>query len=274
MKTHVPFRFHLFSQVFVPFQSELTGIDFYRPTEIGPSLDGVGEIPALRWLARRPDLMQLILGQLGLRGRVCLDVEVTEPFLPRYNAGDIDLLAVPERDPRLAIAFQAKRFKARLSDRGDNIHLDGAKLDKLIDQCNRTLQLGFCQVYGLVLVMIDGHRNSAASILHHGTSDRTFRRLYQFTRSVSLDWRVGIVFAEIVQPTAASFNKLGLLSVGVDKMSHPVGQTGEFSSLVERWAEEMTMNGKASDVQLPPLQGKPLLVRPDETIGLQLVRRS
>jgi hypothetical protein len=28
-----------------------------------------------------------------------------------------------------------------------------------------------------VLVMIDGHRNSAASILHHGTSDRTFRRL-------------------------------------------------------------------------------------------------
>ena len=79
MKTHVPFRFHLFSQVFVPFQSELTGIDFYRPTEIGPSLDGVGEIPALRWLARRPDLMQLILGQLGLRGRVCLDVEVTEP---------------------------------------------------------------------------------------------------------------------------------------------------------------------------------------------------
>jgi hypothetical protein len=162
--------------------------------------------------------MQLILGQLGFRGRTCLDIEVTQPFLPRHSAGDIDLLAVPERDPRLAVAFQAKRFKARLSDHGDDLCLDGAKLDRLIDQCNRTLKLGFRQVYGLVLVMIDGHRNSAASILHHGTSDRTFRRLYQFTRSVALDWRVGMVFVEIVQPTAASFNKLGLVSVGVDRL--------------------------------------------------------
>jgi hypothetical protein len=129
VKTHIPFRFHLFSEVSVPSLSELTGIDFYRPSEIGPSLDDVGEIPILKWLVRRPDLMQLILGQLGFRGRVCLDVEVTKPFQPRHRAGDIDLLAVPERDPRLAVAFQAKRFKARLSDHGDDISLDGAKLD-------------------------------------------------------------------------------------------------------------------------------------------------
>jgi hypothetical protein len=78
--------------------------------------------------------------------------------------------------------------------------------------------------------MIDGRRNSAANILHHGISDKTFRRLYRFTRSVSLDWRIGIVFAEIVQPTTASFDKLGLLSVGVDSLAHPVEQTGVFSS--------------------------------------------
>jgi hypothetical protein len=274
VKTHIPFRFLLFSEVSVPSLSELTGIDFYRPSEIGPSLDDVGEIPILKWLVRRPDLMQLILGQLGFRGRVCLDVEVTKPFQPRHRAGDIDLLAVPERDPRLAVAFQAKRFKARLSDHGDDISLDGAKLDRLIDQCNQTLKLGFRQVYGLVLVMIAGHRNSAASILHHGTSDNTFRRLYQFTRNVSLDWRVGIVFVEIVQPTAASFNKLGLVSVGVDKIAHPVGQAGAFSSLVERWANEMSRKRGVCQIELPPLQGEPILARPDEAIGLRLVRRN
>jgi hypothetical protein len=122
--------------------------------------------------------------------------------------------------------------------------------------------------------MIDGHRNSAASILHHGTSDNTFRRLYQFTRNVSLDWRVGIVFVEIVQPTAASFNKLGLVSVGVDKIAHPVGQAGAFSSLVERWANEMSRKRGVCQIELPPLQGEPILARPDEAIGLRLVRRN
>ena len=57
MKTHVPFRFHLFSEVSVPFSIGVDCVDFYHPSEIGPSLDDIGETPILQWLARRPDLV-------------------------------------------------------------------------------------------------------------------------------------------------------------------------------------------------------------------------
>jgi hypothetical protein len=123
-------------------------------------------------------------------------------------------------------------------------------------------------------MMIDGHLNPAASILYHGISDRTFRRLYQFTRSVSLDWRIGIMFAEIVQPTTASFEKLGVLSVGVDRLAHPIEQTGAFSSLTQGWNEEMSRRSKVCEIQLPPLQGAAIPAPPDQEIGLRLVRRN
>jgi hypothetical protein len=42
------------------------------------------------------------------------------------------------------------------------------------------------------------------SILHHGASDQTFRLIYHFVKRESLDWRVGIVFVEIIQPTPAN----------------------------------------------------------------------
>jgi hypothetical protein len=55
---------------------------------------------------------------------------------------------------------------------------------------------------------------------------------------------------------------------------HPVEQTGAFSSLVERWADEMSRKRWICEIELPPLQGEPILVPTDEAIGLRLVRRN
>ena len=121
--------------------------------------------------------------------------------------------------------------------------------------------------------MIDGHCHPAASILHHGASDKTFRRLYHFVKNGSLDWHIGMVFVEIVQPTVAAFHKLGVVSVGVDALAHPVPQAATFSTRVEKWSTEMSKKRQVCDIQLPPLEGQPLPIPPEQEIGLRLIRR-
>jgi hypothetical protein len=274
LRSNVPFRFHLFRNLFVP--EERFGepfIEMFAAGQAGPSIDKTDEMGALRWIASRPDLLPLLLGQIGFSGAVSVGVSVTEPFLPRYRGGDIDLLAIPEKDPRCTVAFQAKRFKVALTGAGEQVSLEGAKIDDLVRQCNQTVQLGFHQVYGMILVMMDGQNHPAASILHHGASDPTFRRIYHFVKHASLDWRVGIVFVEIVQPTPTNLAEFGMLAVGIDQNAHPLEQCGDFSEKAALLADRLRRKGKVYSIQLPPLYGASIPVQPTEEVGLRLVRR-
>lgn len=234
------------------------------------SIDNTYETDFLRWLARQPQLLPLLLGSFEMKGYICFDIGVSHPFLPRHSGGDIDLLAVAEADPREAVAVQAKRFKISLCDGGERVSLDGEKLDTLIQQCNDTILCGFDRVYGLALVMIDGQLNSTVSVLHRGTSENTFRRLYQFVKSRPLNPAVGMVFAEVVQPTGAHFQEYGFLAVGVDQHARHLGQKGELSERVGKWAARMTRKANRRMIDLPPVNGGIPIGR-DDQVGLRLV---
>jgi hypothetical protein len=111
------------------------------------------------------------------------------------------------------------------------------------------------------------------SILHHGASDQTFRLIYHFVKRESLDWRVGIVFVEIIQPTPANVGEFGMLAVGVDRTAHRVEQIGDFSEKAARVCAKLRRKGKRHSVQLQALEEAGIPVEATEKIGLRLVRR-
>src|SRR5579885_3420928 len=101
----------MFRAAFLPFDELQTSSIGIIPGDLtaGPSLNESDETATLRFMSRRPDLLSLLLGQLGLRGQVCIDVGVRRPFLPRHGRrGDIDFLAIPKAEVRRTVAIQAK----------------------------------------------------------------------------------------------------------------------------------------------------------------------
>jgi hypothetical protein len=58
VKSRVPFRFHLYRNLFVSTERVSAPlIEVLAPGEPGPSIDETGEIAALKWMAIRPDLL-------------------------------------------------------------------------------------------------------------------------------------------------------------------------------------------------------------------------
>jgi hypothetical protein len=92
-------------------------------------------------------------------------------------------------------------------------------------------------------------------------------------KHASLDWRVGIVFVEIIQPTYTNLAEFGMLAVGIDQDAHPIEQSGDFSEKAALVADRLRRKGKVYSIQLPPLYGAPIPVQPTEEVGLRLVRR-
>lgn len=90
----------------------------------------------------------------GFFGETCWESGATRPFIRGANQG-----------PQTRDRVQIKRFKVTLSESGDSVSLDGEKFSDLIRQCNDTVQLGFHNTYGIVLVMVDGRgmRNPTSS---------------------------------------------------------------------------------------------------------------
>ena len=86
LKPKVAFRFHVYRNNFIPTE-RLTEplIELLAPGQPGSSLDETGEVAALKWMANRPDLLPLLLGQIGLGGVTCADVGVTELSLANYK---------------------------------------------------------------------------------------------------------------------------------------------------------------------------------------------
>ncbi|HXJ41328.1 MAG TPA: hypothetical protein VNH18_18750 [Bryobacteraceae bacterium] len=200
----------------------------------------------MEWFANQPDLLAVLLSQVGLGGRIVFDTNVISPFFRNQKEGEIDLIAIPEGEPRLATAFEVKRFPIRRTPDDEWIILDQSKWDKLVSQCNRTAALGFHKVYGIVLTVADGRHHPAVSSLHRGSAERTFQQLYQFTHSHSLHPCIGLVFLEIVQPTARNWTDFGMVAAALDKQADPVEQSGNLSEQVEKWARKAIKKGRCA----------------------------
>ena len=141
-----------------------------------------------------------------------------------------------------------KRFPVRRDGEDEWVALDESKRSKLISQCNQTAALGFHKVYGVILIVVDGRDHPAASTLHRGASERTFRKLYTFIRPDSLDSRVGLTFLEIVQPTARDWRSFGMVAAAIDRPAIPIEQPGELSERVEKWARRAAAKGRCASI--------------------------
>lgn len=277
MKSRLNFYFRVFDTTAIPLPASAAPDPvtlFATPEASDPSVSTEGEIDLMDWLARQPDLLAVLLAQVCLSGRTVFDTNVVSPFYRNHKEGEIDLVAIPERAPQSAIAFQVKRFPVRRDGEDEWVALDRHKLAKLISQCNETAGLGFHKVYGVILLVADGRGHPAASTLHRGAGEQTFRRLYNFTRPDSLDPRVGLAFLEIVQPMARDWKTFGLVAAAIDKQADPIEQPGALSEKIEKWARRAMAKGRCAQIEFDCTRTYGLPVTAEDEVKAVLGPRS
>jgi hypothetical protein len=196
-------------------------------TELAPSVRDVHEGAIVKWLLGHQQCRWLICSQLGLPATVVHRVCVTEPVLEKRNTkpGDIDWLCGDPERPDLALAAECKRVKVLARKEGED-HVN--KIESLRDgvvQVNALAGLGIHHTFLVILLVVDGRVRTENNVVFRGVADAKFRDIYDFPLRDKLADEVGLVFIEIVQPSARSINGMGSVGICVDRPAKPREQT-------------------------------------------------
>jgi hypothetical protein len=126
--------------------------------------------------------------------------QVSLTALPGSPKGDVDVLACAQSRPEEAVAFEAKRFKVVVEggswDRPNKLH----EFPEGVRQANLLAQVGFCQVYLWVLVVVDSRKQNAGRVSYAGMSSELRSEVASAITTCGLDPRIGVVQYELVQP--------------------------------------------------------------------------
>ena len=109
MKANLDFHFRAFDTAAIPLPASvpLEPVTlFTAPGGADPSVGTEVETELMDWLAAQPDLLAVLLGQVGLSGRTVFDTNVVTPFYRNHKEGEIDLIAIQEGSPPSAVAFR------------------------------------------------------------------------------------------------------------------------------------------------------------------------
>ena len=114
------------------------------------SVADIAEKPLVELVINSPIWRWRLLNIAGIDAASTLYPCVQRTGLPRFPAGDIDLLLVPPSRPDHATAIEFKRVKIRDGE-ANKLH----EFTKGVDQVNRLAMIGFYQVYLYILVAVD-----------------------------------------------------------------------------------------------------------------------
>ncbi|TNF28009.1 MAG: hypothetical protein EP329_18675 [Deltaproteobacteria bacterium] len=208
------------------------------------------ESEVVTWCVGDHAARSALLERLGLSGDVDVYTEVTEPVVRASveKPGDIDVICLP-RDLRFAVALEAKCVKVSL--REDDSHKVNrlGKLRGAVDQANALHGLGFHQTWLWVVLLVDGSRGNAPNPMGR-RSDAAVREVAEAVQAWHLEPEVGLVFSELVQPTALSVNDQGGFMTAVIRPARPNHQG---SGLCEQ-LEELRYARSALSVQRRDLE--------------------
>lgn len=191
----------------------------------------------LKWLFMQPELKKMLFEELLVKQTARHKLEVGYPIIenPNKKPGDIDVLIWEEKFPHEAIALECKRVKVIVDDAGrDQVN----KVDAIgngVAQANAILNLGFYGTYLAVLTVVDGRWRKAYNTLFRGSTDETFKRVYEFPQRNRLHKDIGLCFLELIQPSGKSIDRMAAVAVAVDRphapREQPVSLNNKISAL-------------------------------------------
>jgi hypothetical protein len=179
----------------------------------------------------------LLLEVLEAGSDVFIDCSIRQPIVENSQSkpGDIDLLICPARRPDIAIAFQCKSVVVKsLNAEEDDDVKKLPRLQDLVIQANRQRNdYGFYRNYLAILIKVDGRRKVNYNTLLRCAGPETLKTIYEFPDREAVHHDVGIIFVEITQPTAKSFDEHVTFGVCVDREAGRLDQSPRLTRKIE-----------------------------------------
>ncbi len=188
----------------------------------------------LKWLFSRSELKKMVFEELLVKQNARHKLEVGSPIInnPNNKPGDIDVLICEQKSPHEAIALECKRVKVIVDDTGrDKVN----KIDAIgngVVQANAVMSFGFHSTYLAVLTVVDGRSRKEYNTLFRGSTDETFKRVYEFPQRNKLHKDIGIMFLELIQPTGKDINRMAAVAVAVDRPPTPRKQPVDLNNKI------------------------------------------
>lgn len=124
------------------------------------------------------------------------------------RGGDIDFVGLLGGFPSRAICIEFKKVKVKVFEDGSEKVNKLAALEQLIWQGNERRGQGFHKTYICAVAVIDSHERKTPNVLTRGASGEEIQQFYNLDCLGGIHPDVGIVLAEIVQPTGRSYKDM------------------------------------------------------------------
>ncbi len=176
----------------------------------------------VKWILSNVQCRDLIFSEIthtpGAHKDSILDNSFPKSIRP--EGGDIDFV-MPEGDnPSKAVCVEFKKVKVQIDDDGRERVNNLSKLKQLIQQGNKRRSQGFYKSYICAVALIDSHQYKSPNVLVRGMEGKDIKKFYNLDSIGGVHNDVGIILAEIAQPTGKSFNEM--FGFGVCKLKDAV----------------------------------------------------
>lgn len=226
-----------------------------------PDLIKNHESSLMRWLLSDDTARTYLFSKLKVEGVLRALADVKHPVIPQplpnsYRPGDIDALLVLDEGFR-SIAIEAKVVKVTVSkEEGEKVNARTVIHKGIIQANGLRIRYGFYQSYLLILVKVDAVESEEGSLFHKGASESSWRTIVEmFGSSSDLHDDVGLIIAELVQPTTKSFQSLNRFSIPYIELATPTSQEYELTNRI-RELHDKPKAMQASLVWQPEVRGE------------------
>ena len=206
-----------------------------------PSLASLPEAELVQRLLAHPFNRTDLLGIRGIPSDALTLTKVPLAALPGSPKGDVDVLAWAPGKPEEAVAFEVKRFKVVVGGGSWNRPNKLPEFQKGVRQANLLAQIGFCQVYLWVLVVVDSRRRNVGTVSYAGMNSELRAEVAGAVSTRGLDARVGVVALELVQPMDKHPLTVGSGSLHLVRLAESTVQP----EAVTAWVTQLAEHGAA-----------------------------
>lgn len=169
-------------------------------------------------------------------------VGVSLSGLPKGPQGDVDILLCEPSPTFQTTAIQAKRVKVGAQAFETHHPNRLAEFDKLCDQSNLLIKLGFSQVYAYVFVMVDSRQNNKGENTYDGLTNQLKEIVSNSIQISKLHPAVGVIQFEHVQPMDYPPFEVGSFGGNLIRLATPMPQ----SESVTTWVEKIMSSSRYS----------------------------
>ncbi len=191
-----------------------------------------------QWIFSKNIFKEYLFSFLNIPFYTMIGYEVRKPLVDSHNLPDIDIFLVNKDSFKESIAIEVKKVKYFFDDKGNEILNKLQDVEAGVKQSRKLLEMGFNQVYLMIIIISDGRNLTQNNYVFRGISNQKLKDVYNFPGRDKLDKRIGIIFIEIVQSTGLSINHTGNFNVCFDVMAEKQEQPNSINDKIKQYISE------------------------------------